>query len=133
MSGAVLDPAHYLWRKDSYSSHHFFVRSYPIEQRFGHEAVMHLEADIARHRSPTEAWRFMQAMTERNRNRMAKSHKQYLKDKVAANASLGLDIARGKRTSRTATAVSYPGQRSHTSSAETGLISMSNRELGIEE
>jgi hypothetical protein len=134
LSGALIDPAHFLWRKDPNSSHHFFVRSYSVHTGgFGHLEVLHLEADVARHRSPSEAWRFLKAATDRNLARKAKVHKDYLSDKVRANQSLALDIAQGRRTDRTAKAVSYPGQTSHTSSHEQSRIVLSNRELGVEE
>jgi hypothetical protein len=132
--GPVLDPAHYLWRKDPNSSHHFFVRSYSVHTGgFGHLEVLHLEADVARHRTPDEAWRYVKAMTDRNLARRASSHKQHLKDKVVANKDLALDIAQGKRTHRAAKVISYGGQESHRSSDERSRISLSNRELGIEE
>jgi len=133
LTGPCRDPAFYLWRKDPYSSHHYFVRSYPVQEGFNHLSVRHLEGDVSRHRTPAEAWRITKAMTERNAARRTAAHKQYLKDKMAANASLGLDIARGKRTTREAKAISYSGMGSHTSSAESRLISLSNRELGVEE
>jgi hypothetical protein len=53
-NGPVLDPAHFLWRKDSLCSHHHFVKTYSLlEGGLGHLAVMHLEADLAPRRSRT--------------------------------------------------------------------------------
>lgn len=134
LRGPAKDPAHYLWRKDPCSSHHFFVMSYSVHTGgFGHLQVRHLEGDIARHLSPEHAWRAVKEATDRNLARKAVHHKQYLRDKTVANKDLAWDIVNGKHVTRSAKVMSYSGVGSRLSSYEKGEVRLDNRELGVEE
>jgi hypothetical protein len=135
LRGPVSDPGFYLWRKDRFSSHHFFVQSYPAGPAggFGHLEVLKLEMDLARHHSPDALWRIVENSYKTKHARAEAAHKQLMLDKALDNKKLIWDTAvEGKPLHREAKAFSYRGQAKRTSSGEGGLvIPRSDRDLGL--
>jgi len=132
LTGALRDPAYYLWHKsDRYGWS--LVNTTPVTAGFGHIDVLRLESDIARHRSPEEAWRLLHGKRERQRRAQVKSAKNLLTDKAVDNKKLIRDAAAGDDGFflRQPKAFGYGNQKTRTSSGEGGLIIRSDKELGL--
>jgi hypothetical protein len=130
--GALRDPAFYLWhRTDKYGW--ALVQTYPLANGFDHLDVLRLESDLARHKSPEEAWRILHGKRERQRRAQIQSEQNRLRDKAIDNKKLIRDAAAGDDGffRRQPKAFGYSGQRTRTSSGEGGYIIRSDHELGL--
>jgi hypothetical protein len=108
VTGAVKDPAFYLWRKDEYSTHHVFVNTYP---RFTNREVLALERDIARFERPQDIMRLFHERDSALRKRRKASHRAEQRDKIEANDSRINDLVLdGKLGRRQGKMFSYKGQ-----------------------
>lgn len=126
----ILDPCFYLWRKDSGSSHHFFVEAFP---EFGYREIRQLESDLVRFMGPEEISRFVRTRAERLRQRALDQMQDRQIQKMKANKSRIRDLVfEGKAGVREAKSFSYSGQTVRRSSAEGGLIEQDAREAGWE-
>lgn len=128
--GPVKDPGYYLWIKDGTFSTYYLVAIY---QKFGHEEVMHLEADVARHMDHSRVFEFLEARGKALRERGLSRKRDAQKQKVAANKKRIHDLVfEGKSGVRDAKVSSYKGQTRRLSSNELNRIRMDPREDGWE-
>jgi hypothetical protein len=128
LTGPVKDPAFYLWRRDSSSSHYFFVSMY---RTFGHREVHGLEGDIARLVRPQDILPIIQANEERRKATGKRAQRDTQRAKIAANKTKIEETLEGKRDARSPRVFSYPGQGASkdTSGRE---IELQGREAGWE-
>ena len=128
--GLVHDPAFHLWRKDSYSSHHFYIRAYP---QFTHREAGMLESDIARFVSPAHIGRVLREREAEHRARLLKAEKAQRQDKAEANEKRIHALISGKdRGTRDLRSFSYAGQAKHTSAGESPVVMKDRRADGWE-
>lgn len=132
--GEVLDPAHYLWRKQECSSHHFFIRTF--EAPFSHYDVRGLETDLARFHRPEDLGRVLRERYDTDLARKQRAYSGQMQDKVVDSKRLLHDTVTGDRTVnfyREAKGFSYAGQTKRTSGAEHGRVPVDNRILGLDD
>jgi hypothetical protein len=128
--GVVKDPAYYLWIKDEAFNTYYLVGIY---QKFGHEEVMHLEADVARHMDRDRVFEFLQERGKALRERGLARKRDLQAQKIRANKKRIHDLVfEGKDGVRDAKVSSYKGQTKRTSSGELNRIRKDAREDGWE-
>jgi hypothetical protein len=128
--GLVHDPAYHLWRKDSYSSHHFYIRAYP---QFTHREAAALENDIARFVSANHLGRVLREREEEKRAKALAAEKGFRQDKAEANEKRIRRLITGEdRGLRDVKSFSYAGQSSRVSAGEKGVIYKDRRADGWE-
>lgn len=128
--GPVLDPAFYLWRKDPYSSHHFYVAQYP---RFTHKEVLGLEGDVARFTSPNHLGRILRERMEERRVAALRAARSHNADKAEANEHrIRTLLDRSDSGYRDARTFSYSGQGSRRTGAEGAAILKDRNQDGWE-
>jgi len=122
-------PGFYLWRRDRDAGKTYWVS---VFERFGHEQVANLEADLARFMSPDEIIRRVAANRRRNMEAGRKRCEERRADVYAANKSRIVDLMNGMSGRRPPKTYSYPGQQDRRSSMERQEFLRDAREDGWE-
>jgi hypothetical protein len=126
----IHDPGWYLWRKDTHSSHHFFVCGY---KEFGHPELDRLESDLAKLYSPEKILKLVRDRADERRAKGRAAYKAHKRDVRRANTKrIGDLVFEGKDGYRAARVTSYGGQTDRRSSGERDRIWMDNKEAGWE-
>jgi hypothetical protein len=129
-TGPLKDPAYYLWLKDDSHGTHWLVGIYP---HFGHEQLMHLEADVARHMDHGDVFDLLQAKAQNLRDRALTRRDDRKRGEREANRKRIHDLVfEGKTGYRDAKVSSYAGQTNRQSSGERKRFLADAREDGWE-